>query len=182
MDWTALGEPEQTVYHASCGLVKMNLTPRDAQYVMERDREVYCVILTHPLTEGHPDSAVIVCTRPLRAIFRRNQDAMPHRDHWHDKAPYIYPEFIAGPFASMESVMAFSDRVVRGRRGIESKVWHACAYADEWQVPCYHIDKEPEEGTAAYLSRAGAPAEYLHAYARLERTGERLLHFFAQAN
>lgn len=88
--------------------------------------------------------------------------------------PYVYPEFIAGPFSSLGTAAWYSDQVVVGRRGLQSKVRHACELAHSLDVPCYHIQCQPPEGVRAYLERAGAPPSYLQVLAELEAAAARL--------
>ena len=156
------------------------VSPEEAQAFLTREQKVYCVILTHPfLTESKAgkESVVILTTHPFRAVAMRNHRAVDFRDALKARAPFIYPEFVAGPFpeaAFPEGAMAFASRVVVGRRGLDSKVRHACELALKQNVPCYHIQQLPPAGVRRYLMDAGAPDEYLTTLATLKEAEHNL--------
>lgn len=108
----------------------------------------------------------MITSSPLRAIAHRNQPQSLQRD-MRDKIPYLYPEFVAGPFRLFALAADYADQLVVGRRGLPSKVRHGCALALAFHVPCYHIARPPPLGFAAYLASLNAPPSYTKACARI---------------
>lgn len=143
-----------------------DLSPRQARALTRDHGATFVVIVTQPLTYQHKDSFVMIASSPLRAIAARNAVDNTYRD-MREKSPYLYPEFVAGPFYVFALAAEYADQLVVGRRGLPSKVRHACALAGKLGVPCYHIDKPPPGGFDAFLRAAEAPASYLDAAARL---------------
>jgi hypothetical protein len=124
------------------------------------DAKFYVVLVTQPLVRIHKDSFVMITTSPMRAIALRNQ-ALTARCDMRDKLPYLYPEFVAGPFHFFPTAACYADELVVGRRGLPSKIRHGRALAERFHVPCYHINVMPAEGSLAYLRSINAPAAYI---------------------
>lgn len=146
--------------------------------VLTADAKLYVVIVTQPLARIHKDSFVMITSSPLRALALRNQALTPHRD-MRDKVPYLYPEFVAGPFHFFPTAANYADQLVVGRRGLPSKIRHGCALAARFGVPCYHIGVPPADGPRDYLRAVGAPDAYQTACEKLENACRVLETYFS---
>lgn len=155
----------------TAGAIVMDLSVADSNALVGGSGHVYVIIVTQPLTRQHKDSFVMISSSPFRAIAQRNLTQSPYRE-MRDKVPYLYPEFVAGPFPMFALAVDYADQLVVGRRGLPSKVKHGCTLALTFQVPCYHIAVRPSGGLEAFLRQHHAPPSYLSACARLaEATG-----------
>lgn len=159
--------------------IVMDISAAEATVLASGYGFVYVAIVTQPLTHQHKDSFIMITTSPLRALALRNAPNNVHRD-MRDKVPYLYPEFVAGYFRLFALAADFADQLVVGRRGLPSKVRHACKLAKTFGVPCFHIAKRPQQGVAAFLRHSGAPPAYLDACARVAHA-TRVLRAYALA-
>lgn len=157
---------EATNRQTTATAIVCDVTPKQLNDLVQGNGHVFVVIVTQPLTRVHKDSFVMITSAPLRAIATRNQPHSPYRD-MRDKIPYLYPEFVAGPFRVFELATDYADQLVVGRRGLPSKVKHGCQLALTFDVPCYHINVTPPEGFDLFLRDNHAPLLYVNASRRI---------------
>jgi hypothetical protein len=141
-----------------------------------RQAELYCLVIRHPFNTSQRTFITTLASDPILAVTCHNQQRADATDLV-TSAPYNYIERAAGPFYSEERLKAFASELVRGTRGLPSLKKRIEVLAAQYGVRCYGADVQLEggESAASYLSRRGAPLDYVEAVERLEKAGAVLM-------